>query len=107
LSLLIYLFQLLPIYENFLRIKPDVRWAFFNKSLFWESISYIVNLCTFETGFGKIQVEFWLLIDYFYTLPGNKITESDMPDVFEVKGYTLEQLQYLQHQILRDSRYFK
>lgn len=107
LSLLIYLFQLLPIYENFLRIKPDVRWVFFNKSLFWESISYLINLCTFETGFGKMQIEFWLLVDYFYTLPGNKITESDMPDVFEVKGYTIEQLQYLQYQILRDSRYFK
>lgn len=107
LSLLIYLFQLLPLYENFLRIKPEVRWAFFNKSLVWESIGYIANLCTFETGLGDLQIEFWMLVDYFYMLPRNKITDADMPGVFEVGGYTTEQLQWLYHQTIKSSRFYK
>jgi len=104
LAVLIYMFQLLPLYENYFRIKPDIRWTFFNKSLALESLGYVFDLLTFKTGSYDIKTEFWLLVDYLYMLPRKEITDADMPSVFTVENYTSDQILELHFRTLRITR---
>ena len=101
------MFQLFPLYENYFRIKPDIRWSFFNKSLVWESLYYVKDLFTFDTGKYDIKTEFWLLVDYLYMLPRNKITDLEMPDAVTAENYTTDQALELHFRTLRITRNLK
>jgi hypothetical protein len=61
LSLLIYLIQLLPIYENFFRFKPYVRLWFHNRSLIKDALAYNYRVLVGEFNFRSISDELEIL----------------------------------------------
>lgn len=66
LSLIIYLFQVLPIFENFLRFKPYVRLWFQNKRIVKDALYYNYEIFTSSEKITTINIEFENL--YLYLL---------------------------------------